>query len=91
MSGENPFHAAASVLLKMTPKPPMMMEAEAPSERAVYSIDMGVADLFIAVLACKTTDDALRLSQLIEPLVLKLEAAQSAALHKADALSGASR
>ncbi len=61
------------------------------SERAAWNIQLGVADLFIAVQACKTNNDAIRLNRLIEPLVLSLEAAQSAALLKADELSGASR
>lgn len=50
---------------------------------------MGIADLFIAVQACQTNSEAIRLSRLIEPLVLALEAAQSAALRKSDELCGA--
>ncbi len=61
------------------------------SERAAWSIDLAVADLILAVTQCKTSDDALRLNSQIAPLLLKLEACQSAALHKADQLSGASR
>jgi hypothetical protein len=61
------------------------------SERAAWGIDLAVSDLILAVTQCRTNDDAIRLSRLIEPLVLKLEACQSAALNKADELSGASR
>lgn len=66
-------------------------ESENPSERAAWNIQLGVADLFIAVQACKTTDDALRLRAIIEPLQLALDAAESAARIRADELSGASR
>ncbi len=61
------------------------------SERAAWSIDLAVADLILAVTQCKTSDDALKLSVIIEPLLLKLEACKSAALNKAGQLSGASR
>lgn len=61
------------------------------SERAAWNIDLAVADLILAVTQCKTTDDALTLRDFIEPLVLKLEATESAARHKADELSGVSR
>ncbi len=57
----------------------------------VRNVDMAVADFILLVTQCKTTDDALRLNGQIAPLVLKLEACQSAALNKADQLSGASR
>ncbi len=76
-------------LKAMAPKAPLVREVEAPSERAVYNIDMGVADLFIAVQDCTTTDDAVKLSQLIQPLMLKLEAAEQAARLRADELAGA--
>lgn len=61
------------------------------SERAAWSVDLAVADLILAVTQCRTTDEALSLFRHIEPLVLKLQAAESAALHKADQLSGANR
>lgn len=61
------------------------------SERAAWGIDLAVADLVLAVLQCKTTDEALTLRAFVEPLILKLEAVESACRHRADELSGASR
>ncbi len=61
------------------------------SERAAWNVDLATADLILAVTQCRTVDEALRLREFIEPLVLKLQAAESAALNKADALCGASR
>lgn len=60
-------------------------------ERAKWAVDLAVADLILDVTCCQTVDDALSLSQFIQPLILKLEAAESAARAKADQLSGASR
>jgi hypothetical protein len=61
------------------------------SERAAWSIDLAVADLILAVTQCESTANALWLSNQIQPLILKLEACEAAARHKADELSGASR
>lgn len=61
------------------------------SERAAWNVDLATADLILAVTQCKTTDDALKLSRHIQPLIMKLEAAEQAARLKADELSGASR
>lgn len=60
-------------------------------ERAMWCVDLALADLILCVTQCQTTDEALTLRNFIEPLVLKLEAAESAARQKADSLSGASR
>lgn len=78
-------------LVRLAPKAPLMMEIESVTERAAWNIQLGTADLFIAVLACETTDEALMLSRVIQDLGLAIAAAQSAALLKADELSGASR
>ncbi len=66
-------------------------ERESPRELAMWSVDLATADLILAVTQCQSTDEALSLSQFIQPLILKLEAAESAARAKADQLSGASR
>jgi hypothetical protein len=66
-------------------------DVESPAERALYAVDMATADLILAVVECQTTDDALQLSAFIQPLILKLEACESSARHRADQLSGASR
>lgn len=58
---------------------------------AVRNIDMAVADFILLVTQCKTTDEALTLRAFVEPLILKLEAVESACRHRADELSGASR
>ncbi len=60
-------------------------------ERAKWSVDLALADLVLAVTQCASTDEALDLSAFIQPLILKLEACESAARLKADQLSGASR
>ena len=67
------------------------MQNESVTERAKWSVDLAVADLILAVTECQSTDEAVQLSQFIQPLILKLEAAESAARHKADQLSGANR
>ncbi len=58
------------------------------TERAVWAVDLAVADLILAVTQCESTANALWLHDQIQPLVLKLEACESAARHKADDLSG---
>lgn len=67
------------------------LQSELPSERATWNVDLAVADLILAVVECRSTDEALRLRAIVEPLILKLQAVESAALHKADQLSGANR
>ncbi len=57
----------------------------------MWSVDLATADLIIAVQECQSTEEAVQLSQFIQPLMLKLEAAESAARHRADLLSGANR
>jgi hypothetical protein len=58
-------------------------------ERAMWSVDLAVADLILCALECQTTAEACQLSEFIQLAILKLEACESAARSKADDLSGA--
>lgn len=60
-------------------------------ERAAMNIHIAVADFFIAVQLAQTNDDAMRIYEMIAPLVLIVEAAESAALNRADELTGKGR
>ena len=78
------------------------MAVESPRERAMWSsgpdlllahvvrnIDEGATDFQLLVKAAQSTDEACALREIIAGRILKLEAAESAARHRADVLSGA--
>lgn len=63
-------------------------DIESPLERALHGISLGAADLFIAITEAQTNAECCALAKQIGNLVLTLQAAESAALERADALCG---
>lgn len=60
-------------------------------ELAARDFHCAVADFFIAIQLAQTNADALRIYEMISPLVILVEAAESAALNRADELTGKGR
>ena len=61
---------------------------ETNTNHAAYVLDLAVGDLLVALSQCESTANALWLSARIQSMILKLEACDSAARQRADALSG---
>jgi hypothetical protein len=58
------------------------------AEHAAMSVHIAVADFTIALQQARTVEDALAVHQLVSETSRALQAVESAALHRADALCG---
>ncbi len=61
---------------------------ESPVERATYNALMAVADFHVAIKGAATVGEALTVQHLIAEVAASIEAAERAALARADALCG---
>lgn len=64
-----------------------MIDIESPAERAVFGVQLAVADLFIAICEAKTIEQAWQVHEMILPLVALLEVCERASLDKVEALN----
>lgn len=65
----------------------MTFDVELQIERAVFGIQLGVADIFIAIQSAQTIDEARNIHRMTQQLTELLLVCESAALDRADALN----
>lgn len=68
--------------------PETSLHLDMSAEHAAMSVHLAVADFVLAIHEAQTSDEALRIHQLIAETLRALEAAESAALDRADTLNG---